>query len=187
MNPLFVAAAAVQDLCRERGWGFCFIGGLAVFRWGEPRLTRDIDLTILADFGAEAGVVDGLFDRFEGRIDDARQFALRNRVALLRAANGIPIDVALGALDFEQRAVDRASLWDVKEAQLLTCSAEDLIVHKAFAGRDRDWLDVEGIAIRQGASLDSDLVLRELTPLAELKGNHEVVERLQALFDAGSR
>jgi hypothetical protein len=60
MNPLFVAVAAVQDLCRERGWGFCFIGGLAVLRWGEPRLTRDIDLTNLAGFGAEEPAVDGL-------------------------------------------------------------------------------------------------------------------------------
>jgi hypothetical protein len=182
MNPLFVAAAEVQDLCRDRDWGFCFIGGLAVLRWGEPRLTRDIDLTVLAGFGAEEAVVDGLFDRFEARIDDARPFALRNRVALLRAANGVPVDVALGALDFEQRAVQRASLWDVKEAQLLTCSAEDLIVYKAFAGRDRDWLDVEGIVIRQGEALDSDLVRTELAPLAELKGNSDTMDRLQALF-----
>lgn len=181
MNPLFVAAVAVQDLCRERDWGFCFIGGLAVLRWGEPRLTRDIDLTVLAGFGAEEPVVNGLFDRFEARIDDARQFALHNRVALLRAVNGVPIDVALGALDFEQRAVERASLWDVKEAQLLTCCAEDLIVHKAFAGRDRDWLDVEGIVIRQGEYLDSGLVLRELAPLAALKDD-DTIDRLQALF-----
>lgn len=187
MNPLFVAAAEVQDLCRDRGWGFCFIGGLAVLRWGEPRLTRDIDLTILAGFGAEEAVVDGLFDRFEARIDEARQFALRNRVVLLRAANGVPVDVALGALDFEQRAVQRASVWDVKEAQLLTCSAEDLVVHKAFAGRDRDWLDVEGIVIRQGDALDGDLVCTELAPLAELKGSYDTVDRVQALLDAGLR
>jgi hypothetical protein len=183
MNPLFVAAAAVQDLCRERGWGYCFIGGLAVLRWGEPRLTRDIDLTILAGFGAEEPVVDGLLARFEARIDDARNFALRNRVALLRASNGVPVDVALGALDFEQRAAERASLWDVKEAQLLTCSAEDLIVHKAFAGRDRDWLDIEGIVIRQGEDLDSALMLRELAPLLGLKGDYDAVERLRTLLE----
>lgn len=186
MNPLFVAAAAVQQLCRERDWGFCFIGGLAVLRWGEPRLTRDIDLTILAGFGAEDAVVDGLLERFEGRVDDARQFALRNRVALLKSDNGVPIDVALGALDFEQRSVDRASLWDVKEAQLLTCSAEDLVVHKAFAGRDRDWPDIEGVVTRQGKRLDGDLVLTELAPLAELKGSIDAVDRVQRLLDATS-
>ena len=187
MNPLFVAAAAVQELCRERDWGFCFIGGLAVLRWGEPRLTRDIDLTILAGFGAEDAVVDGLLQRFETRIDDARQFALRNRVALLKSDTGVPIDVALGALEFERRSVGRASLWDVKEAQLLTCSAEDLVVHKAFAGRDRDWLDIEGIVTRQDENLDGDLILTELAPLAELKGSIDAVNRLRVLLDATSR
>lgn len=183
MNPLFVAAAEVQDLCRERGWGFCFIGGLAVLRWGEPRLTRDIDLTILAGFGTEAPVVDGLLHRFDVRVEEARQFALHNRVALLRADNGVPIDVALGALDFEQRSVDRASLWDVGGASLLTCSADDLLVHKVFAGRERDWLDVEGIVIRQGGAVDRDLVLVELTPLLELKGKLGDLERLRELLD----
>lgn len=187
MNPLFVAATAVQDLCHQRQWGFCFIGGLAVLRWGEPRVTQDIDLTIMAAFGDESPVVDGLLGHFPARIDNAREFALRNRVALLKAANGVPIDVALGALDFEQRAVERASWWDVGETRLLTCSAEDLVVHKAFAGRDRDWLDVEGIVVRQGEALDRGLVLRELAPLAELKGSNDALDRLQALLDAEER
>ncbi len=67
MNPVFVAAAEIQDVCRERHRGFCFIGGLAVLRWGEPRLTRDIDMTILARLGAEVPVIDGLLGRFEAR------------------------------------------------------------------------------------------------------------------------
>jgi len=81
-------------VCREHRWGFCFIGGLAVIRWGEPRLTRDIDLTILAGFGSEEPVIDGLLGRFPARLEDARQFAVRNRVVLLTASNGIPVDVA---------------------------------------------------------------------------------------------
>jgi hypothetical protein len=56
-------------------------------------------------------------------------------------------------------------------------------VHKAFAGRDRDWLDIEGVVIRQGEDLESGLVLRELAPLAELKGDHDAVERLRTLLD----
>ena len=84
MNPLFAAAAEIQRLCRERGWGFCFIGGLAVLRWGEPRVTRDIDVTILAGFGAEAAVVDQLLDRFGARIEQARKFALRETLTPVR-------------------------------------------------------------------------------------------------------
>lgn len=183
MNPLFAAAAEIQDVCRANRRGFCFIGGLAVLRWGEPRLTRDVDLTILSAYGSEAPVVDELLDRFGSRIDDARAFALRNRVVLLRAQNDVPVDVALGALDFESRAVQRASPWDVGEVSLMTCGAEDLIVHKVFAGRDRDWLDVEGIVARQGEALDRDHVLHELNPLLELKRSPGDIERLRAVLD----
>jgi hypothetical protein len=52
---------------------------------------------------------------------------------------------------------------------LVTCSAEDLIVMKAFAARPKDWLDVEGIIVRQTGGLDWAYVERHLRPLAELK------------------
>jgi hypothetical protein len=182
VNPLFTAASEVQDLCRRRGWGFCFIGGLAVLRWGEPRLTRDIDLTIVAEFGDEEPVIEGLLGRFAARFDNAREFARRHRVALLAADNGVPIDVALGALDFEKRAVQRASAWDVDETSLCTCGAEDLVVYKVFAGRDQDWVDVAGIVQRQLGALDRDLILAELTPLLELKGSTGDLGRLRRLL-----
>jgi hypothetical protein len=35
MNPIFAAAVELQDFCHAQGWRFCFIGGLAVQRWGE--------------------------------------------------------------------------------------------------------------------------------------------------------
>lgn len=184
MNPVLAAAAEVEAVCERRGLAFCFIGGLAVLRWGEPRLTRDVDLTVLAAFGSEQDAVDQLLAQFAGRTPDAGQFALRHRTLLLRASNGIPLDVALGGLPFEERTVDRSSPWSVEQAVTLrTCSAEDLVVHKVFAGRDRDWLDVEGIVVRQGDGLDRDLVRRELPPLLELKGAQENAVRLDALLD----
>ena len=48
--------------CRDRGWQFCFIGGLALQRWGEPRLIGDIDLTILTGFGHETAYINELCD-----------------------------------------------------------------------------------------------------------------------------
>lgn len=35
------AAIEIQSFCQRRKWRFCFIGGVAVQRWGEPRLTQD--------------------------------------------------------------------------------------------------------------------------------------------------
>jgi hypothetical protein len=43
VNGLFAAAGEVQRLCEDERWRFCFIGGLAVQRWGEARVTRDVD------------------------------------------------------------------------------------------------------------------------------------------------
>ncbi len=103
MNPIFAAALEIQAFCRTSGWQFCFIGALAVQRWGEPRLTHDVDLTILTGFGGEASYVDALLNHFQGRLPDARDFALLNRVVLLQSASGVPIDVALGAMSFEER------------------------------------------------------------------------------------
>lgn len=190
MNPLLGAAHALQAFCDERRFRSCLIGGLAVQRWGEPRLTLDVDLTLLTGFGGEESFVDALLGRFPGRLPDTRAFALRHRVLLLLGSEGVPLDVSLGAMPFEERTVERASSFDFGAgATLVTCSAEDLVVHKVFAGRDKDWLDVEGIALRQGPRLDAALVLRELRPLLALKGAPEAERRLLSLFGrrAGSR
>lgn len=173
----------MQAFCCAKGWRFCFIGALAVQRWGEPRLTQDVDLTIISGFGGEGDYVDALLGAFQGRLPDARPFALLNRVVLLRGASGVPIDVALGAMPFEERAVERASAFIVQAGvELTTCSAEDLIVFKAFAGRDKDWLDIEGIAVRQGDQLDETLIWAELGPLLELKEAPQDATRLRALL-----
>ena len=60
MRDLFLLASEVQSFCQVRGWRFCFIGGIALQRWGEPRLTADIDLTILTGFGHEAQYIEEL-------------------------------------------------------------------------------------------------------------------------------
>jgi hypothetical protein len=86
---------------------------------------------------------------------DARDFAPQNRVVLLSSESGIPIDVALGAMPFKERATDRATDFVLQEgAAPRTCSAEDPVIFKAFAGREKDWLDIEGIVLRQAGRFD---------------------------------
>jgi hypothetical protein len=183
VNQLYSAAREIGAFCEQRSWAYCFIGGLAVLRWGEPRLTRDVDLTLLAGFGTEEPFIVELLESFPSRLDDAAEFARQNRVVLLRANNGTPIDIALGALPFEERAVARSSPFDIGDAEaLLTCGAEDLVVYKAFAGRDRDWLDIEGIVVRQAAQLDHDLIWEEVRPLLAIKGTPDAEDRLSALL-----
>jgi hypothetical protein len=184
VNPLFEAAVEIQEFCASRSWRSTVIGGLAVQRWGEPRQTRDVDLTVLTGFGTEAVFVDALLERFPPRRPDARQFALDRRVLLVQAANGVPLDISLAALPLEGRVVDRSSEYAFGSAyRVRTCSAEDLVVLKAFADRPQDWLDIEGVVVRQGAALNRPQVLDELTPLLELKEDPDPGLTLRKLFN----
>lgn len=183
LHDVLTAAAVVQEFCQSQRWRFCFIGGVAVQRWGTPRFTVDVDLTLLTGFGQEEVFVEALLRRFAGRRPDARDFALQYRVVLARTEGDVDVDIALGALPFEERSVTRASPWAVREGlSLVTCSAEDLVAHKAFAGRDRDWADVETILTRQHGKLDFNLVRSELTPLLELKGQQESLKKLERMI-----
>ena len=180
MNEVIRAAADLQALCVAEAWRFCFIGGVAVQRWGEPRETVDVDATLLTGLGREDHYIAVLLRTYEARIPDAAEFARTRRVLLLRAASGVGLDIALGSLPFEELVVDRSSVFVFPpDVPLLTCSAEDLIVLKAFAAREKDWVDIEGVIIRQGERIDWRYVRSQLGPLAELKEEPEILTDLE--------
>src|SRR5436309_11417925 len=105
MINLFETAVRLQAFCDQQGWRSCFIGGIAVQRWGQPRVTRDVDLTLLTGFGREDEYIQNVLASYSARTRDAAEFARRKRVLLLNAPDGTGIDVSLGALPFEELAV----------------------------------------------------------------------------------
>lgn len=69
-------------------------------------------------------------------------------------------------------------MWDVT---LRVCSAEDLVVLKAFADRDQDRADLVGISRRRGREMNWDAVTERLQPLAEAKDEPAILDRVTAL------
>jgi len=182
MLEVYRAGDDLRQRFQTRGWRFCLIGGLALQRWGEPRETIDVDVTLLTGFGGEEAFVREILTWYEPRVANPANFALENRVLLVQAASGVGIDIALGGMPFEESAVARSTPYEFAPGILLpTASAEDLIVMKAFASRPKDWVDLEGILIRQGARLDWAYVESQLRPLAELKEEPEILQRLATL------
>ena len=96
MNALFSAVVDIQSLCATQGWKCCVIGGVAVQRWGEPRQTRDVDLTLFTGLGREEQFIDPILAHYAARLPHARRFALERRVLLVETASGIPLDISLG-------------------------------------------------------------------------------------------
>jgi len=174
---LLRAAAEIARFLEDQGIPYFIIGGLALQHWGEPRLTRDVDITVLVASEELEAFVDATLSRFGPRIPDAREFALRHRVLLVRARNGVPIDISLGIPGYEEEAFERAMAVDFPEVgKLRLIGPEDLIIHKCVAGRPRDLEDVVGILVRQRLGLDLGLVRRWLTEFREVVDSHDPLE-----------
>jgi hypothetical protein len=154
---------------------------MAVLRWGRPRATQDVDVSLFTDFGNEEKFVDAILARFPRRTPDARERALEHRVLLTASSNDVGIDVALAAFPFEDAVIKRASPFQFEPGVVIpTASAEDLIISKAFANRPIDWMDVEGIIVRQ-KKLDWGLIESELQLRCDLIEIHDPLELLRKL------
>jgi hypothetical protein len=188
VNAVFRAAAELQAFCDAQGWRNALIGGLAVLRWGEPRETVDVDLTLVTGLRDEDRLVRRLLEQYRPRIPNAAEFAIARRVLLVENEVGVGLDIALAGMPFEEKLVERATTFTFPpDVPLRTCSAEDLIVLKAFAARPRDWTDVEGVIVRQADHLDWAYIRAELVPLLELKEEPELWDELERVRGRAER
>ena len=183
LSGVLQAALDLQVFCESRGWDFCFIGGLAYQPWGDPRATQAADLSLFTGYGNEEFFIDELLSEYSPRRAGGREFGLRSRVLLLWSKDKIAVDIALAALPFEKRAVERSQKrLAAPGCELRVCSAEELIVHKAFAARDRDWADIDGVLLKHAKNLNVAQILEELAPLVALKEEPEILVKLEALM-----
>jgi len=182
-RSLWDSALELQSYMQSESFRFCFIGGVAVQRWGEPRVTDDLDLTLLLNYGEEQKIAKRILSRYQSRHPRPLAFVLEARILLLQDISGTDIDMSLGGMPFEERMIERSSDWFVAgHGSIKTCSAEDLVILKSFASRPRDWIDVEKTIIRQSKNLNRDLILEELAVLAALKEEPEILDQLETIF-----
>lgn len=105
MNPQFKALWEVHRFFEKEGIPYLFIGGIALQWWGEPRFTRDVDVTILVNLGEEETVIKKILSHFTPRIPDALGFTLKNRVCLVSTRGGYEVDISLGVPGYEEEAM----------------------------------------------------------------------------------
>jgi hypothetical protein len=173
------AAIDVQELCARHDFSFAFIGAVALQHWGEPRVTMDVDLTVFTGFGNEDEAITQFLKYFEPRMENAVDFAQKSRVLLLQSDEGVGIDVALGALSFEQRMVNRTvEIEYLPDTFFRICCAEDFVVTKTFSGRGQDWVDLERALVRQEGKLDWETITAELNELLPIKNAEDHLDQL---------
>jgi len=129
---------------------YMVIGGQAVLLYGEPRLTRDIDVTL----GAGPERLADLLELVKGwgwhvLVEEARDFVEKTMVLpCLDSESGIRIDFIFSDSAYERQAMDRVRCVSLGKAAVRFASAEDVVVHKIIAGRPRDLEDVRTILLK---------------------------------------
>ena len=169
--------AKVSRALEQGGIPYMVIGGQAVLIHGEPRFTRDIDITLGIDT-----------DKAESVLRIARQLSLTprkdatkdfvNRNSLLSVEDletRIVVDFIFSFLPYERQAIQRAVPVDIGTTPVRFATAEDTIIHKLFAGRPRDIEDVKGIVNNQ-KSLDTSYLKRWLKDFSSVTGRDLVQE-----------
>jgi hypothetical protein len=142
---------------------YMVIGGQAVLIYGEPRMTRDIDITLgvgPADWERVAALFAGL--NLKGLVDDPATFVGRTMVLpALEEKTGIRVDFIFSTSAYEAGALCRAKGVKIGRFAVRFASVEDVIIHKVIAGRPRDIEDVR-ILLLKNPEMDTDIVRRWL-------------------------
>jgi len=188
IGGLTEALHAVSAWLGSEQLSFAVVGGVAASLHGRPRLTKDVDVVVLADdasWGAlvQAGAEHGL----RPRISDALAFAKKTRVLLLvHEPSKIEVDVSFGMLPFEADLVQRAEVVEVGKVRFPLATPEDVIVMKSLALRPRDIADIEGI-VESVQKLDLRRIRETLAQLSAALEGDDHVAKLEEILRAVSR
>ena len=149
--PFSEPLTALLQLLSHFGNRGVIIGGIAVLVLGEPRATADIDaLLLLSTEDLPELIAVAARYGLTPRISVAVEFARRHRVLLLQHdESGIPVDISLAALPFEEEVIERGTFCDVGDVHLRLPTPEDLIILKAVAHRPKDLIDIQTIVDAQ--------------------------------------
>jgi predicted nucleotidyltransferase len=134
----------------ERSIPYMIIGGQAVLLYGEPRLTKDIDITL--GLGIEGldrimAVVSAL--KLKPLVSNPEDFVKETMVLpVADERSGIRVDLIFSFSPYEQQAIGRARGIRLGQADVKFASLEDVIIHKMLAGRPRDVEDIQSILLK---------------------------------------
>ena len=162
---------------------YMVIGGQAVLVHGEPRLTRDIDITLGVDLDRLASVLAVAAALGFTPLVDPEKFTRETLVLPCQdEATAIRVDFIFSYSDYERQAIARACRVRMGKADVRFASVEDLIVHKILAGRPRDLEDVRAV-LNKNPATDRTFVRTTLAEFAATLGE-PLVDRFDGL--AGS-
>ncbi|MBI5555073.1 MAG: nucleotidyl transferase AbiEii/AbiGii toxin family protein [Elusimicrobia bacterium] len=152
---------------------YMVIGGQAVLVYGEPRLTKDIDIT-LGIGSEEIAKIKTVIKKIGLRVlvKDLETFVHKTMVCpVVDKKSGIRINFIFSFTLYEQPAISRAKKVKIGKTDIPFASLEDLIIHKLIAKRERDIEDVKTILLKN-PNYDKKYILKWLRDFDETLGTN---------------
>ena len=154
---------------------YMVIGGFAVTVWGEPRFTRDLDVTISVPEDQLRSTIERICSQFTSLVTNPVKFVTDTRVLPI-VVDGVPVDLVFAALPYEDAAVHRARTINLKNGTVQICSPEDLILHKIVSPRPRDQQEIEGVFRYRHAELDYGYLDPRVEELADALADRNMLD-----------
>ncbi len=155
-----------------RGYSYAIIGGIALAYWGLPRLTQDVDIKVLVpnlEYDLMRSTIQAAFP------ESAR--VLTNSLIVAVKIAGVTVDFLLAIPGYEETMIGRSIQVDFDGSPVWVCTAEDLIIQKVVANREKDWLDVEAVLIEQQGKLDQTYIREWLAQFAAALEDAELLSK----------
>ena len=139
-------ASAFETACIP----YMIIGGQAVLLYGTPRMTRDIDITLgVGTDGLEEVVGAVATAGLKILPENYQSFVEKTWVLPTQdELSGLRVNLIFSITPYEREAIERAGTVSLRGTSVRFASLEDVIIHKVFAGRPRDFEDVRSIILK---------------------------------------
>jgi hypothetical protein len=184
LSPFAAALADLKDALAALGVGWYVFGAQAALIHGATRVTADIDVTVRLGKVTPARLVTVLKRHgFELRIKEPSFVRVTRVLPVLHIRTSVPADLVLAGPGLEDAFLERAVVHDLVGVAVPVARAEDLIVMKILAGRDKDLDDVAAILAARGRELDANEVSSMLRMVEDALAQSDLVptwERLRA-------
>lgn len=173
----------IATVLDESSLPYMVIGGQAVLLYGEPRLTRDIDITLGVNIEKLADLLKAIkkigLTPLPENIND---FVNKTFVLPVKDdATDIRVDFVFSQTSYEKQAIDRAVMHKIDETGIAFASLEDMIIHKIFSGRPRDMEDARSILIKN-PDYDKDYIIKWLQEFDDALGQDKFLGNFQELI-----
>lgn len=139
----------IADTLVNQDIPYMIIGGQALLLYGEPRLTKDIDITLgvgieeiekIKKVTKESNLIP--------LVRDINAFVKKTFVLPAQDNTGIRVDFIFSQSSYERKAINRAVEVEIKNSKAKFASVEDFIIHKVISGRPRDIEDIKTVLLK---------------------------------------